>query len=280
MEIRGHAVGVCSWSIHPRDVDDLIRRVRALGLEHVQLALGPLLEADDATRDAEIARMRDSGLKLTAGMISFPGEDYASIASIRGTGGYVPDEHWPARKELTLRAADLAQALGLHMMSTHVGFIPPSSDDKYDVMVKRVCEVAAPLQEKGVDLLLETGQESASELLQFLNDLRCRGVYVNFDPANMILYGSGDPIEAIGILGRHIRHVHVKDAVMSNQPRMKWGEEVPFGTGGVQPKAFLEALDRARYVGPLVIEREAGSDRSRDVLIAVNALRAAATPAT
>ena len=276
MEIRGHAVGVCSWSLHPRDVDELIRRVRALGLDHVQIALGPLLEADDATRDAEIARLRDSGIKLTAGMISFPGEDYASIASIRGTGGYVPDELWPARKELTLRAADLAQTLGLHMMSTHVGFIPPSSDEKYDVMVKRVCEVAAPLQEKGVDLLLETGQESASELLQFLNDLRCRGVYVNFDPANMILYGSGDPLEAIGILGRHIRHVHVKDAVMSNQPRMKWGEEVPFGTGQVQPRAFLDALNRARYVGPLVIEREAGIDRSRDVLAAVNALRTAA----
>ena len=120
---------------------------------------------------------------------------------------------------------------------------------------------------------METGQETAAELLQFLNDLRCRSVYVNFDPANMILYGAGDPVEAIGILGRHIRHVHVKDAVMSNQPRMTWGEEVPFGNGQVPPKAFLEALDRARYTGPLVIEREAGGDRVRDVLAAVNALR-------
>jgi sugar phosphate isomerase/epimerase len=254
-------------------VGDLVHRVRQLGLEHVQLALGPLLEADDATRDAEVQTLRDSGIKITAGMISFPGEDYTTIASIRGTGGFMPDELWPARKELTLRAADLAQSLGLSMISTHVGFVPPSSDEKYDVMVKRVCEVAAPLQEKGVDLLLETGQESASELLQFLNDLRCRGVFVNFDPANMILYGSGDPIEAIGILGRHIRHVHVKDAVMSNQPRMKWGEEVPFGSGQVPHVAFAAALERARYTGPLVIEREAGADRMRDVQTAMNVLR-------
>ncbi len=266
-------MGVCSWSLGPRDVGDLVHRVRQLGLEHVQLALGPLLEADDATRDAEVQTLRDSGIKITAGMISFPGEDYTTIASIRGTGGFVPDELGPARKELTLRAADLAQSLGLSMISTHVGFVPPSSDEKYDVMVKRVCEVAAPLQEKGVDLLLETGQESASELLQFLNDLRCRGVFVNFDPANMILYGSGDPIEAIGILGRHIRHVHVKDAVMSNQPRMKWGEEVPFGSGQVPHVAFAAALERARYTGPLVIEREAGADRMRDVQTAMNVLR-------
>src|SRR5688500_396017 len=116
MEIRGHAIGVCSWSLQPRDMSDLIHRMRQLGLEHVQLALAPLLDADQATRDEEIRRLRDSGLKLTAGMIGFPGEDYSTIASIRGTGGFVPDELWPARKELTLRAADLAQALGLHQM--------------------------------------------------------------------------------------------------------------------------------------------------------------------
>src|SRR5687768_7527132 len=95
MEIRGHAIGVCSWSLHPHDMGELVARVRQLGLEHVQLALGPLLEADDATRDGELMLLRDSGIKLTAGMIGFPGEDYSTIASIRGTGGFVPDELWP-----------------------------------------------------------------------------------------------------------------------------------------------------------------------------------------
>ncbi len=275
MQIRGHVVGVCSWSLQPRDAADLVARVRQLGLEHVQLALGPLLEMDPPAREAELRTLHESGIKLTAGMISFPGEDYSTITTIRRTGGYVPDDLWKQRRELTLRAGELAKAIGLRMLSTHVGFVPPSSDDNYDVMVKRVCEVAEPLQNRGVDLLLETGQESASELLQFLNDLRCKGVFVNFDPANMILYGAGEPIEAVGILGRHIRHVHVKDAILSDQPRTKWGEEVPFGSGQVPPAAFAAALERARYTGPLVIEREAGNDRMRDVQTAINTLRAA-----
>jgi sugar phosphate isomerase/epimerase len=140
-------------------------------------------------------------------------------------------------------------------------------------MIERVTEIAQAMSKHDIALLMETGQEAASELLQFLNDVRLPNVQVNFDPANMILYGAGDPIEAIGVLGRHIGHVHVKDAALSAQPRLKWGEEVPFGTGQVPPREFVIALERAGYHGPLVIEREAGDDRMRDVKIAIDTLR-------
>lgn len=274
MQIRAHDIGVCSWSLHPKNIAELIARVRELGLSHIQLALQPLLEADEAARNEDLARLRDSGLVLTAGMISFPGEDYSTIAMIAQTGGYVPTDLWPKRKELTLRAAELGKMLGLSMISTHIGFVPQSSEKNYAVMTERVSEVAQAMKTHNIDLLMETGQEEASELLQFLNDLRAPNVHVNFDPANMILYGAGDPIEAIGILGRHIRHVHVKDATLSAQPRLKWGEEVPFGTGQVPPREFLEALAQVRYTGPLVIEREAGDNRVRDVRAAIEALKA------
>lgn len=273
MHLRGHDIGVCSWSLQSHDIAELTSRVRQLGLKHIQLALGTLVEADDTLRKDIIAGVSESGLKITAGMISFPGEDYSTIAVIRKTGGFVPDELWPKRKELAIKAGDIAKELGISMISTHIGFVPASSETGYDTMVKRVCEVAEPLNERGIELLLETGQEGASELLQFLNDLRCKGVFVNFDPANMLLYGAGDPIEAIGILGRHIHHVHVKDATMSDQPRMKWGEEVPFGMGQVPPGPFVTALERAGYRGPLVIEREAGPDRVRDIQFAIATLR-------
>ena len=94
----------------------------------------------------------------------------------------------------------------------------------------------------GWRLLMETGQEKAEELLEFLHDLKRANVFINFDPANMILYGAGDPIAAIKTLGQFIRHVHVKDATGSAKPGVEWGEEVPFGTGQVNPKAFIEAL--------------------------------------
>jgi L-ribulose-5-phosphate 3-epimerase len=275
MEIVGHVIGVCSWSLHPKDANDLVAQLRRLGLSHAQLALGPLLAMDDERRETELRVLRDGGLQFTAGMIGFPGEDYSSIAIIKQTGGFVPDESWMQRRELSFRAAELAQGLGLKQVSTHIGFIPQSNDSKYVTMVERVSEVAEKFATAGLELGMETGQEPASELLQFLNDLRARNVFVNFDPANMILYGAGDPFDAIRTLGRHIRHVHVKDATPSAQPGTVWGAEVPFGMGDVIPSEFVAALHDVDYRGPLVIEREAGADRVADVELAIENLRAA-----
>ena len=140
-------------------------------------------------------------------------------------------------------------------------------------MLSRITELAQAFFELGVDLLMETGQEPAVELLHFLNDLKVPNVFINFDPANMILYGAGDPIDAIKILGAHIRHVHVKDATPSSKPGVEWGAEVPFGTGLVGAKRFIRALKDAGYSGPLAIEREAGNSRLGDIHLAIETLK-------
>jgi len=256
MQVRGHDIGVCSWSLKPSGMGDLVHKLRALDVDHVHLALAPLLELDDNTRDAELGRLRESGLKITAGMIRFPGEDFSTLISIRKTGGLVPDTLWPQRKELALRAGRLAGALGIAGLSLHVGFLPQSNDPAYAPALARVCEIAEPLAPLGVHLLLETGQETANELLQFLNDLRCQNVACSFDPANLLMYGVGDPLDSVAVLGRHIQHVHLKDAVSSDQPGTKWGKEVELGRGQVPLLEILDALDDARYGGPLVIELE------------------------
>src|SRR5689334_17831784 len=112
MEIAGHVIGVCSWSLHPKDVADLLAQVKRLELSHVQIGLAWLLALNDARREDEIQALRDNGVEFTAGMISFPGEDYSSISIIKQTGGFVPDQFWPQRRELSFRAAELAQKLG------------------------------------------------------------------------------------------------------------------------------------------------------------------------
>jgi sugar phosphate isomerase/epimerase len=256
MKVRGHDIGVCSWSLRPSGMADLLEKVRRLGLDHVHLAHAPLLALDQATRDAELHLLRNSGVKITAGMIRFDGEDYSTLISIRKTGGLVPDADWPRRKDLALRAGTLAGTLGIAGLSLHAGFLPQSNDPAYSAMLARVCEIAEPLASMGVNLLLETGQETANELLQFLNDLRCQNVACNFDPANMLMYGAGDPLDAVAVVGRHIQHVHLKDAVSSDQPGTKWGKEVDLGRGQVPLLQILDALNDLGYTGPLVIEHE------------------------
>jgi L-ribulose-5-phosphate 3-epimerase len=276
MNIRGHDIGVCSWSLRAKDLGELAGTLRQLGVRHVQLALAPLLGLDEQQRRQQLDHLRSADIEITAGMMSFQGEDYSTIAMIRRTGGFVPDDFWEARRERALAGAKLAADLGIKGVTSHIGFVPVSSDAAYAKIAQRVSEVAEAYAALGLELHMETGQETASELLQFLNDLRCRNVGVNFDPANMILYGAGDPIEAIRTLSRHIRHVHVKDATISDQPGTKWGAEVPFGTGQVPPRQFLLALDEVGYKGPLAIEREAGDDRVGDIRTAIETLKSLA----
>jgi sugar phosphate isomerase/epimerase len=274
MQLHGHDIAVCSWSLQPKGLADLAAKVQQLGLQHVQLALGDLLFLDDKQKHQELGHLRKAGIIFTGGMLGFADEDYSTIAAIRRTGGYVPDDKWPVRKKLAAQAVKLAGELGIRTITSHIGFVPAANDSKYATTLSRVRELAQLFKDGSIDLLMETGQEPAHELRQFLTDLAAPNVHINFDPANMILYGAGNPIEAVKTLGPHIRHVHVKDAVASAQPGEQWGEEVPFGTGQVGAADFLSALKHAGYRGPLAIEREAGSNRVADVQTAIEAIRA------
>lgn len=274
MNIGGHDIGVCDWSLKQASTADLVAAMRDLGLSHLQIALAPLLDGSVESRNDTLAAIKDAGIEIVSGMVAFADENYASIASIRQTGGFVSPAHWPARRERACAAAKLAAQIGVTVVSTHAGFIPPSGDPAYRTVVDNLATLASGYDQHGVDIVLETGQEKATELLQFLNDLNAPNVGVNFDAANLIMYGAGDPAEAVAILGRHIRHVHIKDAVASLQPGIEWGHEEVFGEGQVDVHGLLRALRNVGYAGPLVIEREAGPDRVEDVRAAVRVLAA------
>ena len=98
-------------------------------------------------------------------------------------------------------------------------------------------------------------------------------LWVNFDPANMILYDKGVPVEAIRVLAPWVRHVHIKDATRTEVPGT-WGAEVPWGTGEVDGDAFLRTLEEIGFQGALAIEREAGDDRFGDIKMAAEKLSA------
>ncbi|HEX8340692.1 MAG TPA: sugar phosphate isomerase/epimerase family protein [Tepidisphaeraceae bacterium] len=264
MNLGGHDIGVCSWSLRSESADALVEMLGAVGLSHVQLDLRPMID-DETAAAAVVETLTDAEVEFTAGMIGFPGENYATIGAIHLTGGLVPDDAWPERRVRTLAAAKLAADIGLPAVTLHVGFIPSSNDPAYKRILDRVADAGAEYARLGVDLLIETGQEKAPELLRFLNDLNAPNVGVNFDPANMLLYGAGDPIEAVQTLGRHIRHVHLKDATLSGRPGVEWGKEKPFGRGGLDVVRFFRGLEDVAYAGPYVIERESGEDVLADL---------------
>ena len=259
-------LGVCSWSLQPSSPSELIEKINGIGINKIQLSL--IEVATDPAWNGAGETLAEAGIEIASGMFTCIGEDYSSLDAIKITGGIVPDETWEDNWENITAVADLADSLDLPLVSFHAGFLPESPDDpSYAKLTERIREIATLFAGKGVDLALETGQEEAGVLKTFLDELGEPSVGVNFDPANMILYGKGDPVAAVEVLMPFLRQVHIKDALPTDTPGT-WGSEEVVGTGAVDWDAFLAALDEGGFDGAMCIEREAGSDRPGDIATA------------
>ncbi|UCD29539.1 MAG: sugar phosphate isomerase/epimerase [Planctomycetota bacterium] len=267
-------IGVCSWSLKIADLDQTLSTIKnELGLKLVQLGF-----FDDSYKNTDqiMEAVKASGLEVSTTCIGFEGEDYSSIPAIAKTGGYIPDDDWDNRLAKTLAVADLTAKLGVKLLAAHIGFVPhDSSDPKYAIMVDRIKRICDELGQRGLILIMETGQEKAKDLIEFIDAVSCDNIAINFDSANMILYGIGEPLEAIDILKDKIIHVHMKDATWSDKPGQQWGEEVVLGTGQSDIPGIVNKLKRYGYTGPLVIEREVGDTPTRlaDIKQAIKLLR-------
>lgn len=264
MKPADQSLAFCSWSTQPKCPNCLIGSANDIGISRVQLHLNPIFEKADDWADAG-QKLKDAGITVVSGMFTPKGEDYSTPATIQKTGGVVPDETWQDNLIAFHKTADVAKALGLTQVSFHAGFIPEDDKAVHDKLVDRLRQLGDILKDKaGADLLLETGQETADSLDRFLGEVDRQSIAVNFDPANMILYGMGDPIAAAAKLAPRIRQAHIKDATSPPQPGA-WGAEVAVGTGEVNWEAFFKTLNAGGFDGNLVIEREAGNDRIGDI---------------
>ncbi len=257
-------VGVCTWSLN-NDFDKIADLSEQTGLDCVHLAIAPALVPGV---DAYLAKVTKNNLTISATMINFPQEDYSTLESIKSTGGIVPDDCWPANHRTVLKAIEVTSELNVKFLSMHFGFIEPGSQK----LVDKAKMLADKAGEFNVTLLMETGQETAVELGEFLERLNHPALAVNFDPANMILYNRGNPVEAVSILSPWIKHVHIKDALRTKTTG-EWGTEVVWPTGQVNAEKFLSALNQAGFKGALAVERESGDNRLGDIETAVKNLR-------
>ena len=251
-------IAVCSWSLQAATPQELAGKLQETGVYRVQLALDPL-------RDEPAVWGGTEAILKHSGMFGCVGEDYSTLDTIRETGGIAPDETWDRNLENIRATVEIATALGLKLVTFHAGFVPHDpADPDFAKMVGRLKTVAEIFAAADISVGLETGQETAAGLATLLGELRQSNVVVNFDPANMLLYGKGDPIEAVRVLAPWIRQVHVKDANASAVPGT-WGEEVAVGDGQVDWHAFFATLAEIHFTGDIVIEREAGDQRVADI---------------
>lgn len=250
-----------------------IESVKKLGVPTVQLH-APSESLRTADSSAQIkSQFAEAGIEISVVFVGFPEDDYQTVEHVKQTVGLVPADLRQARLQQTLEIADFAAALGVDAIGMHLGFVPHGpEDDGFQQLVSVTRTVCDHCSTQGQFFHLETGQETAAELRAFIEAVEREQLKVNFDPANMILYGAGDPLAALDQVGSHIRSVHCKDACIERQAGQPWYEDAPLGTGDVDIEAFLRKLNDLGYEGPLTIEREYSPDQAGDIEAALHLL--------
>ena len=206
------------------------------------------------------------GIELTAFWCGWEGPKFWNFTEGPETLGIVPVAYRARRVQNLLDGAAFARKLGIRDVVTHMGFIPENmTDANWPGVVAAVKAVARDLKMHGQNLLFETGQETPVTLLRLFEAVGTGNLFVNLDPANLIMYGKANPVDALDILGPYVRGVHAKDGLYPTNGR-ELGREVRVGSGKANFPALLSGLKSHGFDGSLTIEREiSGEEQVRDI---------------
>jgi sugar phosphate isomerase/epimerase len=248
-------IGLMFWA--KEDAHETLREVKSFGVAAGQLGFPGELDLRGKAEAWEAA-LRDEDFTVVTAVCSYRGEDYADIPTVQRTVGLVPGNTRAQRIERTKQVAAVAAKLGISSVACHIGFVPHETKNPlYGEILnvaREICDYCAPLHQS---FTLETGQEPAEVLLRFIADVDRPNLKINFDPANMILYGTGDPIDALRALGKHVVSVHCKDGDWPPKGESDaLGKERALGQGSVDFPRFIATLKDIGYTGILSLERE------------------------
>lgn len=235
---------------------------------------------DQAARKLRQAAQR-AGIHLSGVSTFFDGVSRWNVVEGPMTVGLLPADQRPMRLAHVLKTAAFCAQAGVTTLFGHLGYLPTNAfDPNYLGLVASLREIAPRLKALGMRYLFETGQEPAVIFLRILEDVGADNLFINYDPANITMYGFGNPLDALSLYGRYVRGVHVKDGLLPTRGR-ELGKEMFLGTGRVDWPALLRILVKEYgFDGDLIIERQVDeAQRQADVLLELPILRRLAAQA-
>ena len=257
-----------------------IARVRELGFSNCFLSLDACLGKYNQALARQMSDLLQKyRITATAAEVVGPGRLAWDFIDGPSTIGIVPPATRTARMDALKQTSDFAKLLGVSQLQTHCGFIPEDPKDRlYEEAVLAIRSVAQHCAGNGQSFLMETGQETPTTMLRAIKDVDQPNLGVGLDTANLILYGKANPVDAVTILGSHVRSIHAKDGKWPTNPD-RLGEEVLIGTGDVDFQKVFRKLHALGYAGTVTIEREtSGPQQIADVKAEKRYLERVLTP--
>lgn len=255
------------------DAGAAFEKLKELGFSYCQLVYKPNRYTESAAKTIQAAALKQRVriVSLFAGYHdSYTNWDIYEDFKIAGINS---KRYGKKRLAYIKSAATFAKSMGVEDVLIHAGFIANNPfSAEYKFMKKRLSQFARHCKDIGVNVLLETGGESPVTMLRMIEDIPFDNVYVNLDTANLIMYGFGNPVDAVRTLNKYIKSMHIKDGVPPTNPNVL-GAETLIGKGFVDFKRVFAALDEIGYDGPKILEREiSGDQQHRDLQAAIRYL--------
>lgn len=251
------------------DLEEEFEKLRSNGFSTCQLSCwNPAMMTDEYAEKVNRA-VEKYGIEITAFWCGWTGPAVWDFYEGPLTLGLVPETYRYHRLQELKLGSDFAKKFHVTDVITHMGFLPevPASE-QYHAMVSVIKQIAAHCKANEQYLLFETGQETPVTLRRTIEDVGLDNLGINLDPANLILYGKGNPVDALDVFGKYVRNIHGKDGCYPTDGK-HLGKEMPIGQGSVNYPAFIKKLKAIGYNGPITIEREiTGEQQTKDILMA------------
>ncbi len=254
-----------------KDTDILaeLKKAKDLNLQTCQLSMWDPSMFNEETAEVVRAAVKETGIRVSTLWCGYSGTVEWNFTYGPLTAGLVPPAYRGLREQELLLGSEFAEKIGVCQMATHVGFLPENyfdPDFRGTIgVLRRICKI---MKERGQYFLFETGQETPVTVLRAIEEIGLDNVGINFDTANLMLYGKGNAADAVLVFGKYIRDVHIKDGFYPTDGK-NLGRECPAGEGLANFPLVLERLKKAGYQGPFTIEREiTGEKQIRDIIAA------------
>lgn len=255
------------------DPFEALRKVKEMGFPTCQLANPPdkYVYGEDAKKLTEEVKkaIKETGIKISSVFIAFKGAKW-NLTEGPVTIGLIPEETRNVRVVHACAISNWAKEIGVKVVTSHMGFIPKdASEQKYKGFIEIMKAFVDFCASNGQVFAFETGQETPVVLRRTIDDIGAKNIGVNLDPANLLLYGMGTPMEGVKAFGEFIVNTHCKDGKMPEASDGRLGPEMPLGQGDVNFEELIPALYKIGFRGPLTIEREiSGEKQIKDILAA------------
>lgn len=244
------------------DIDAAFSKFQALGLNCCQLSVWDVenMFTPEKAEEAKAASAK-YGIEITALWAGWTGPAAWNFTEGPATLGIVPAEYREMRVRQLIKAADFAEWLGVTDIITHAGFLPESPcDPNFWPVADAIKEIAEVYKARGLWFLFETGQETPVAMLRYIETVGTGNLGINFDTANLILYGKANSVDALEVFGKYVRNTHFKDGLYPTCGN-ELGREVALGDGKANVPGIIAKLKELNYQGAYVIEREISGDR-------------------